>query len=298
MQIVYFLFRTFVWILSRFPFFILRGIADVLYFFLFYVFKYRKKVVIENLERSFPEKSKQEIYKLAKKATRNLADIILETLKVRGMSRLQIIRHIRVTNPEVLINYFKSGRSVILVSGHCGNWEWYGPGVGLYCPGFDSAAVIVKPLSDPFFEKYITKLRSHFLPDYTVHHHHAFRTLLQRKDKVNLTLIVVDQTPHKGEIHYWTTFLNQDTAVFLGTEKMAKALNHVLIYSHIRRTRRNYYEITFELISENPKDTAEFEITQKHLRLLENDIRSEPDNWLWSHKRWKYKKPAEEPAEK
>lgn len=114
--------------------------------------------------------------------------------------------------------------------------------------------------------------------------------MVEKRNILTANLIAGDQTPTKSEINYWTNFLNQETAVFLGAEKIAKALDMPVVFIDIQRIGRMSYEITFKLITDKPKETARFEITEKHVRMLENAIRRHPDNWLWSHRRWKHKR--------
>ncbi|HNX42971.1 MAG TPA: lysophospholipid acyltransferase family protein [Bacteroidales bacterium] len=274
---------------SLLPFWVIYLKSDFIAFILRRVIRYRRNVVEENLRNSFPEKSTQEREAIARKFYRNLSDIIVEIFKTRGMTAGELQRRMKVVNPELLDHYRRLGRSVIMVSGHCGNWEWYAPATAMQCPGFDHNCALVKPLSDPVSEEFITSLRTRFMKDVLLPFKSAYRVLLSRRRDQNLTAILADQTPHRSEIEYHTLFLNQQTAFFLGAEKIARSLDHVVMFSHIRRVKRGYYEVTFELITDTPKLTRDFEITNKHIALLEKDIIENPDNWLWSHRRWKYK---------
>lgn len=277
------------WLFSLLPFSIIYLKADALAFILRRVIRYRRKVVDENLRNSFPEKSIAERNEISRKFYRNLSDIILETFKTRGMTADELKRRMKVVNPELLEKYRLLGRSVIMVSGHCGNWEWYAPATAMQCPGFEHNSALVKPLSDPVFEEFITSLRTRFMKDVLLPFKSAYRVILSRRREQSLTAILADQTPHRSEIEYHTLFLNQQTAFFLGAEKIARSLDHVVMFSHIQRAKRGHYEVEFELITDTPKLTKDFEITNRHIQLLEKDILENPDNWLWSHRRWKYK---------
>jgi|WetSurMetagenome_2_1015567.scaffolds.fasta_scaffold123308_2 Kdo2-lipid IVA lauroyltransferase/acyltransferase len=271
------------------PFSILYLKSSFTAFFLHSILCYRRKVVDENLRNAFPEMSKKERSLISRKFYQNLADIIVEVLKTQGMTAAELQKRMKVLNPELPEKYRLQGRSVIMVSGHCGNWEWYAPATAMQCPGFDHNCAIVKPLSSEVFEDFMTSLRTRFMKDVLIPFKSAYQIMASRRHDLNLTAILADQTPHRSEINYHTRFLNQETAVFLGAERIAKSLDHVVIFSHIHRVKRGHYEIEFELITENPKLTAEFEITQKHLHILGNDIIKYPEQWLWSHRRWKYK---------
>jgi KDO2-lipid IV(A) lauroyltransferase len=281
--------KTVNWLISRLPFSILYLKSDFLAFLLHSVLKYRRKVVEENLRNSFPEKTEAELKQICWQFYHNLSDLIFEILKTQGMTARELQSRMKVVNPELLEKYRQQGSSVIMVSGHCGNWEWYPPATALQCPGFIHNCAIVKPLSSEVFEEFMTFLRTQFMKDVLIPFKSAYRIMASRRHELSLTAILADQTPHKDEINYHTLFLNQQTAVFLGTERIAKSLDHVVIFAHICRVKRGFYEVKFELITESPKLTAEHEITIRHVKILENDIINHPEQWLWSHRRWKYK---------
>jgi KDO2-lipid IV(A) lauroyltransferase len=289
MKIFYYVFVVKAWALSKLPFFILYGISDFVTFILFHVVKYRTKVVFTNLRNAFPDKGEKEIKQIARQFYRHLADIFLEVIKTQGMSPKGIRRHFEFKNFEVLEPFIKEQRSIILATGHCGNWEWFGPFMSTYTEL--NAFAVVKPLSDKNFETYLTKRRLQFsdknrLIDFRT----AFRDLISMRNEFNIIMIVGDQTPTRDEIHYWTSFLNQETAVFLGIEKISKFLDQPVVFMNLYRTKRGHYCIEFELITDKPKETAEYEITEAHVHLLEKAIYERPYNWLWSHRRWKHKR--------
>jgi Kdo2-lipid IVA lauroyltransferase/acyltransferase len=288
MFIFHYVFIAIAWLIALLPFWLLYLKSDFLSFILYYVVKYRKKVVFENLHNAFPEKTEQEIIQIARKYYYNLGDIIIEVIKLRLISKEQLMKRVKVINSALLDELYNKQKSALLIMGHCGNWEWASPAVSFNtkhrCYG------MAKPLSDPFFEKYLMRLRTKFNPDSIIHFKRFFRMMVENRKNVSAYLMAGDQTPTKGEINYWTTFLNQETAVFLGAEKIAIALDMPIIYMDIQRTGRMRYEVTLSLITDKPKETAEFEITEKHVRLLENAIHLHPENWLWSHRRWKHKR--------
>jgi len=252
------------------------------------ILRYRRKIVYDNLGNSFPEKSETEIRKIANRFYQNLADVILETIKQENLSPHQYRKRFRFSNAEVYENILSKGKSVIVGIGHCGNWEWMGNALGLIIPVKGYA--VVKPLSDPRFDNYITSLRNKTCDDSVIPFKEVFRTLVRLKNQRTITVFAADQTPTRGEINYWTEFLNQDTPFFLGIEKIAKSLDSGVVFLDLQRTGRGYYEGDFQLITDEPKNTKEFEITEKYVYLLQKAIRRHPDNWLWSHRRWKHKR--------
>lgn len=272
---------------SRLPFPLLYVLSDFLRFFLQYLIRYRRKIVYKNLYNSFPEKSKAEIIKIAGRYYRNLADIILEVIKLQRIRPEELKKRFKISGFDHLNHAFDNGRSVILALGHCGNWEWMGAVMGLLTPvkGFG----VVKPLADKNFNKYIESLRHRFNPDGTIPFQHTYRALIRnRKSMVTLNALAADQTPTRAEINYWSRFLNQDTPFYMGVEKLAKSLDFSVVFMDIRRTGRGRYAGEMQLITHDPKNTSDTEITEKYIRMLEDSLRLRPDNWLWSHKRWKF----------
>ncbi|HNS18036.1 MAG TPA: lysophospholipid acyltransferase family protein [Bacteroidales bacterium] len=289
MAILYFIFRIIARFVSWLPFPLLYMFSDVLYLKLYYVFRYRKKVVFSNLRNAFPEKSESEIRQIARKFYRHLADVVLEVMKLGSMSGDQLVSRLHFKNPAIIDEILDSGQSMIMAIGHIGNWEWMPIGFQRIYPlhGF----AVVKPLSDKFFDDYYHKIRSRLMiHSKVISFKHIYRALVRNRNEQTLTMLASDQTPHKDEIHYWTNFLNQETAFFLGLEKMAVSLNLAVIFMDVQQTRRGFYEMEVTKITDTPAETQPNEIIERYVQLLEGSIRSNPYNWLWSHRRWKYKR--------
>lgn len=271
--------------LSLLPFPVLYFLSDILYGILYYIFKYRRKVVLNNLLNSFPEKSRSEIELIEKRFYRYLADLMLESIKTLTISAKEIKKRFIFKNIEILKNHLQNGKSVIAVSGHYGNWEWGPVATGLELN--EKVLVVYKPLSDKRFEGLMNSMRSRF-GSIMVPMKLTFRKVIEYKDEPNVLVLIGDQTPAREESHYFTTFLNQQTAVFLGVEKIALKLNNPIVYFSINRIKRGYYECVVKSLIENPENTIEHEITEAHIKELEKNIRIHPEFWLWSHKRWKF----------
>jgi KDO2-lipid IV(A) lauroyltransferase len=285
-KFIFTLVAFFLKIISLLPFWLLYLISDLLYFFLYYIFKYRRKVVQTNLANAFPEKSQVERKGIEKRFYSFLADMMLESIKSISISPKELKKRYKFENLEVITKYLENGRSVIAVSGHYGNWEW-GP-LSIPSEFKNDVLVVYKPLSDKKFDFKINSIRSRF-GAIMVSMKMTLRKVAEYKNIPHVLVLVGDQTPTREESQYFTTFLNQPTAVFLGIEKIAIKANNPIIYFTIKRIKRGYYKSVVKPLVEFPKNTKEYEITNAHTLELENLIREKPEYWLWSHRRWKFK---------
>ncbi len=274
-------------LISILPFRLLYITSDFLFLIMYYIVGYRKKVVYQNLHNSFPEKSAKEIRQIAKKFYHNFSDVIVEQVKLRSIKKDQCLKRMVFKNTEIIDKLYMQKKSVIGLIGHMGNWEWVGVFSKMIMPY--PAYALYKPLSNSFFNNSLLKIRTRFGLQ-MVASKQAMRHYISHKDELTFTLMAADQTPLKSEAQYWTKFLNQETPVFTGAEKIAKSFGFALVFMELRRKKRGYYEVTISNLCDNPKNTGEHEITEKYMRLLEKSIIEQPDKWLWSHRRWKHKK--------
>lgn len=286
MNLVFFkIISVFLYLISLFPFRILYLFSDILYFLLFYVFKYRRKVVEQNLKNSFPEKPLSERFEIERRFYKHLSDLIFESIKTISISPETMTKRFVFSNLSELTKYFDEGKSVIAVSGHYGNWEW-GPLAAAHVLK-EKVLVVYKPLSDKRFEKLINSMRSRF-GAVMIPMKNTLRKIIEYKEQPHVLVLVGDQTPPREESHYFTNFLNQPTSIFLGVEKIAVRTNDPVIYFSINKIKRGYYKCSIKHLVEIPDQTSEFEITNIHTQQLEDIIRNNPEYWLWSHKRWKF----------
>ncbi|MCK4465374.1 MAG: lysophospholipid acyltransferase family protein [Bacteroidales bacterium] len=277
-----------IWILTLLPFKVLYIISDFLSFITYYLIPYRKKVTLTNLKKSFPEKSSTEIKKIAKKFYRHLFDLFLESFKLLQLDEQEILKHYSYQNPEVLDDLYLKNKSIIAVFGHYGNWEWLAslPLVTKY-----NVLAVYKPLLNKSIDKLCIRLREKF-GVVTITMQQTLRKIIeyQQNHKLTITFFLGDQRPLRRDIRYWTTFLNQDTPVLLGVERISKKTNQAVIYIDIQKKKRGHYEIVFTKLFENPNETGDYEITEAHTRILWKNIINRPELWLWSHRRWKHEK--------
>lgn len=287
MMVLYYLFRAFAAFISVLPFPLLYIVSDLLYIKLYYVFRYRRKVVNTNLRNSFPEKSPKEIRHIARRYYRHLSDVILEVIKLSHMSGEELLRRVHFKDLSIIEEMLARKKSIIATIGHLGNWEWMPIALQFILPVKGYA--VVKPLSDPFFEQYMTRIRTRLLIiSEVVPFKQIFRTLVKGRNEISLTILAADQTPHRDEINHWCNFLNQDTAFFLGAEKMAVSLKSAVIFMNVQQSRRGHYDVSVVKITDEPGQMPPLQIIRNYVSLLEDAIRENPYNWLWSHRRWKY----------
>src|SRR5258706_1892924 len=283
--VTFYLVYPFLYLIASLPFWALYKLSDLLYY-LFLLSGYRKKVVLENLRNSFPEKSAKEIDALCKAYFSYLCDLTLETLKTMRMTEQEAKEHCAFHKDEWLDKMFEEKKSFIIVMGHYGNWEWAGPSFTLNSK--HQLVVIYRPLSNPYFEKMLTKTRTKFGTRITAVNQ-TLRDMVTNRKNVTATAFIADQAASTAN-SYWTTFLQQDTSVFNGPEKISVKFNYPVVYMKIQRVKRGYYALTPELLFDNPASTSEGEILETFSQRLEKDIITDPVIWLWSHRRWKHKR--------
>ena len=288
--IIYYLVLPFLYLISYLPFKVLYLLSDMFYLLVYKVFGYRKKVVTENLENAFPEKSAAEIEKIRSNFYRYLCDLSLETIKTLSISPSAIKKHFQYDDMSVFEHYYKEKQSVIMVMGHLGSWEMGGAYFSLL--PVHQLYVIYHPLANKRFERLLYRMRTRSGTKlYAMKN--TFRGMIRNRKKVTATAFIADQTPSPDNAH-WMTFLNQDTAVFKGTEIIARKLDYPVIYLSVIREKRGQFSVYSELLVEHPQELSENELTEMHTKRLEQDIINYPETWLWSHRRWKHKRPEKQ----
>lgn len=286
--LAYYLVLPLLYGISLLPFKALYVLSDVLEFLIFGVIGYRLKVVRENLRKSFPEKSPEELKQIELEFRQWFCDLVLETIKTLTISPQEVLRRVSVEGTDVLKQYHEAGRSIILVMGHWGNWELGGARFSQL--PYHHLYVIYHPLENKHFDRLMRRMRTR-LGNGLYPMQDTVRMMLHERGQLTATAFIADQTP-SPEHAYWTTFLNQPTPVFWGTEKIARKLNYPIIYTGIDRPKRGHYTMRFELLEDEPKSTADGAISEQHTQRLEEDIRKHPAIWLWTHRRWKHRPPG------
>ena len=274
---------------SYLPFRVLYWFSDFLYIICYHIIGYRKEVVRNNLKNSFPNLSESEIITIEKKFYHHFTDFLVESAKSFTISKKQIIKRCSIVNPELPNAYYEKGQSLMILCGHYNNWEYYA--VGLQEQMKHKTLAAYHPLKNKFFDKIIKNYRQRFgmkmlsmreIPRYFAE---------QNCTEPTMAIMVNDQSPLEPKKAYWNTFLNQDTGWMRGTERIAAKHNQSLLFGCIRKVKRGFYEVTFYPITDEPNKVDEGYILDKHTQYLEMVISEHPEFWLWSHKRWKHKRP-------
>ena len=288
-KILYALLLTWTKIHAILPMRVLYLLSDILYLIIYHIVHYRRKVVRVNLRNSFPEKTKEELRRIERRFYRHFSDYIVETIKLAHISLKELLRRADILNPEMVYDLQKKGHNcMIMMLGHYGNWEWY-TGSSAHFDGHFTIYPLYRPLKNKAFDQLFIYLRERFHA-IGIKKKEAFRDLYRLKQDKTPALIpfIADQTPSKGNLHYWTNFLNQETAIISGAERIAAKLGIPVIFADIKKVKRGYYTVHLRLISENPKEEPEFRITELYARMTEEMILREPAYWLWTHRRWKH----------
>ena len=279
------------WIITLLPLPVLYIFSDFLYLVLNYVVSYRRNVVATNLKNSFPEKTDKELKIIEKKFYRHLSDILIETFKSTHMTRANQKKRFTYSNLEIIDKLREEKRDIIAIMGHYNNWEW--PTLLPYYLKYKTI-IIYKPLQNKYFNRFINNHRSEHGIVLTPTSQVIREIINYRKKDINtVSVFISDQIPSKGDIKYWTTFLNQDTAVFTGAGKIASKYDMAVVFFHVQKVKRGYYNLNIELLFDHTEGLSEEVITEKHVRRLEEIIKEKPEYWIWSHRRWKHKKPVE-----
>lgn len=285
--VVFALTYPFIWIFSRLPMRILYMKSDFFYFLIYYVFGYRKKVVLDNLKLSFPEKSDEELKQISKKFFKHFTDLFMESVKAFSISEKEILKRYKYKNPELVNEFAKQGKSIALVGAHQANWEW-----SISLPlilDIDTYGAYTR-LSNKHFEKAVRDSREKFgVKGYKTSDTVRGMQKNFNDKKQGAYILLSDQSPQVHKTYYWKEFFGIKVPVHTGAEMLSKKFDLVVINYVTRKVKRGFYETEFQLITDTPKEFENYQITDKYLTLTEENIKMQPELYLWSHKRFKHR---------
>jgi KDO2-lipid IV(A) lauroyltransferase len=277
----------FIWLLSRLPMRILYIKSDIFFFIVYYIIRYRKKVVLDNLKLSFPEKSNEELKLMSKKFFKHFMDLVMESVKAFSISEKQILKRYTYKNPELVNTLFKQGKSIALVGAHQANWEW---SISLPLVLDQPITGAYTKLNNKYFEKAVRDSREKFGVIGVKTSETVKRMQYNVTNKIQAAYILLsDQSPQPHKTFYWREFFNIKVPVHTGAEMLSKKFDLVVVNYLTKKVKRGYYETEFQLITDSPKEFENYQITDKYIDLTEKNILQQPELYLWSHKRYKHK---------
>ncbi len=280
-----FLFKI-ILLFSRLPLQVLYLFSDVIFFLMYHLVGYRKKVVTENLKKSFPEKSVVEISTIRKSFYRNFSDYILETFKSFTISSNELRVRVQHINQDVFKDAKAENKNVILLAGHIFNWEWFNA-LATIIPQ-ENCFPVYRKVQNSFWEEKIKGIRNSF-GNQALEAKEVIRHIFRnRNDGNSVYMFIADQTPHVSEVTYGLNFLNQKTPAFVGYDKLSTRMDLAFVFCEMKKVKRGYYQINYYRIYPDGEKFVEHEVVRKFHKMLENTINKRPDNYLWSHRRWKY----------
>jgi len=273
--------------LARLPFPVLYFIADTLFVLAFYLLRIQRKLVENNLQSIFPGYSSGAIRRLAASSHRHTAHMLLESIKSGALTAEQLARRVEMENPELIDNLMKRYSTVITVAAHHCNWEW----MQLACSSRFSVplAALYKPLNRPGIDIPLQESRSRF-GSHLIEAKNALPELLEFARQPGIIALVADQGPRPDEEKHWASFLGRDTAFYPGAEKLARLFKAPLVFIHMKRLRRGYYRIKFEVLTEPPYRQQTGAIMDSYVKAVERQVLQAPQDWVWMYKRWKYQR--------
>ena len=294
--IIYILVYPFLWLVSKLPFRVLYAFSDGLYLLIYSVFGYRKKVVGANLRLVFPEKDDKEIAAITEKFYHHLCDMIVEAIKSLTITEREMKKRFTFNNVELLQDLEKNGRSVALMCGHYGSWEWI---FVLQSYIKNKGYAVYKRIENKHFDKLIKGIRAKYNSE-LITTKETIPILMRAKvdKKTFICGFVSDQAAKPWKALHWAKFMDHRVPMHTGAEMLAKRLDLAVVFFSVKRLKRGYYETTFETITETPKKFKDYEITDIFFRLVEKQIYEAPEYYLWTHKRWKSKDKSPEDYDK
>lgn len=286
-QILYAVVYALAYVVSLLPLWLLYRLSDLCFLLVYHVIGYRRKIVRRNLVQSFPDKSIKDIRQIESRFYRWLCDYAFETIKLLSISQSEMRRRMQFRGMDLIEEAARQHRSCAVYIGHYCNWEWV-TSLGLWLPDDVLGTQIYHVLENRVFDKLLLHIRSRW-HTVSVPVAETLRRVAQyHRDSQSIAMgYISDQVPFWNNIHYWTQFLNHDTPVLTGAEKIAKRFDDRVLYFDISRPRRGYYVVDVVMLADRSREIQDFQVTETYFRCLEKSIIRQPELWLWTHNRWK-----------
>jgi KDO2-lipid IV(A) lauroyltransferase len=287
MRFSFYIILFFIKLFALLPFGFVYALSDFFYYLFYYVVKYRRSVVRQNIQNSFPGIDSAEKLRIEKAFYHNLCDILLEGIKGFTISEKSLMKRYRIINPELMNNYYKKGLDVVSVGAHYANWEW-----GIIIAPIQmlhKLYAFYTPVSNKYLDRYIRESRSK-LGTKMISLKGIREAFRAERDVPTSFFFGADQCPSNPKAAYWMTFLNQDTACMQGQEFFARRYKMPVVYFDVQRIKRGYYTAEIKVLEEEPEKTKPGELTEKYMQFLEQIIIKKPEDYLWSHRRWKHQR--------
>ncbi|MBG6133538.1 KDO2-lipid IV(A) lauroyltransferase [Aquimarina sp. EL_43] len=284
---VYRLVYPMLWVISKLPWRLLYFLSSTVYILVYHIIGYRKKVVTKNLTLAFPEKPIDEIYKIRKKFYKHMCDMFMEMIKSLSISKEEMTKRFTILDPHTFKEIQSHQKSIIVLMGHYASYEW--AIAAQFAMDFPIVGVY-KKIKNKHFDQLAHRIRGRFNTR-LIRHRKVIKEIT--RDKVNGKLcaygLLSDQSPKLKNALYWTDFMNIKVPVITGGEVLAKRLDMPVMYLKVEKIKRGYYQAKFIKITDDPKNCEDHFITKNYLSLLENQIKENPEYYLWTHRRWKHR---------
>lgn len=286
--IIYILLYPILWCISILPFRLLYVVSDGFYFLTYYIIGYRKKIVRENLALTLPHLSDKERLIIEKKTYQNMCDVFLEMIKTLTISKSEMERRFKFKNIEVYLDLEKKGKSIALLCAHYASYEWV---ISINSKISFEGYAVYKRINNRYFDKLVRDIRSKFKAT-LITTKETIPTMKNnfKNNKPSLYGLVSDQSPRLDSVYHWNKFMGIEVPIHTGGEMLAKKYDMNILFLRTKKLGRGFYEAELEILSENTKEVPDYEITDRFLKLVEQQIYEQPEYYLWTHKRWKHRK--------
>lgn len=288
--LVYVLIYPLLWSISKLPFRLLYLLSDFVFVLLYYVIGYRKKTVRENIQLALPHLSKKERLRIEKNSYKHLCDMFLEMIKTMSLSQKEMDKRFQYTNLDTYKDLEKKGKSIALLCAHYASYEWV---ISMNRHISFAGYAIYKKIANPYFDKLVKDIRSKFQA-YLITTKETAEVMQKNYEEKKLSVygFAGDQSPKAIKAYHWAPFMGINVPVHTGAEMLAKRFDMNVVFLKVKKVKRGYYEASFEVFSENVRTVPNYEISDKFLRRVEQQILEAPEYYLWTHKRWKHRDKA------